>query len=249
MIRRPPRSTLFPYTTLFRSLAQLGEHIADAERRGGRGIGDPADILGRGAAGEVAGSETERHRLARPNGELRDEVQRPAARRVACVRRKPVLAHPLPVVRVHVAGGLPAGGLRGERPAAREAVVGDGRRVRRAPIERPEVAELGVAERADGPLDGVTVVIPARADGEVGVPLPKALAGSSPAPAHGRGRRDPVHTLLEPEVVDLEPWRRGTARDAPVPDAGDLVEIDVSGEACEGGAVRLVTEAGRGGAR
>src|SRR5256885_5393820 len=24
MIRRPPRSTLFPYTTLFRSLAQLG---------------------------------------------------------------------------------------------------------------------------------------------------------------------------------------------------------------------------------
>src|SRR3989441_12922929 len=28
-------------------LAQLGEHIADAERRGGGGIGDPADILGR----------------------------------------------------------------------------------------------------------------------------------------------------------------------------------------------------------
>src|SRR5260370_32022158 len=25
MIRRPPRSTLFPYTTLFRSLARLGE--------------------------------------------------------------------------------------------------------------------------------------------------------------------------------------------------------------------------------
>src|SRR5256885_7501049 len=25
MIRRPPRSTLFPYTTLFRSLLQLGE--------------------------------------------------------------------------------------------------------------------------------------------------------------------------------------------------------------------------------
>src|SRR3712207_6878149 len=26
MIRRPPRSTLFPYTTLFRSLAFSGEH-------------------------------------------------------------------------------------------------------------------------------------------------------------------------------------------------------------------------------
>src|SRR5437899_10242787 len=26
MIRRPPRSTLFPYTTLFRSLASIGGH-------------------------------------------------------------------------------------------------------------------------------------------------------------------------------------------------------------------------------
>src|SRR3989449_5553785 len=30
MIRRPPRSTLFPYTTLFRSLAQLGQRFAVA---------------------------------------------------------------------------------------------------------------------------------------------------------------------------------------------------------------------------
>src|SRR2546428_12871632 len=28
MIRRPPRSTLFPYTTLFRSLAQPGDSVA-----------------------------------------------------------------------------------------------------------------------------------------------------------------------------------------------------------------------------
>src|SRR2546430_7654670 len=28
MIRRPPRSTLFPYTTLFRSLCGLGERLA-----------------------------------------------------------------------------------------------------------------------------------------------------------------------------------------------------------------------------
>src|SRR2546428_6044795 len=27
MIRRPPRSTLFPYTTLFRSRAQLAQHV------------------------------------------------------------------------------------------------------------------------------------------------------------------------------------------------------------------------------
>src|SRR2546422_2453151 len=36
MIRRPPRSTLFPYTTLFRSL-QDGNHLAGIERRKLRG--------------------------------------------------------------------------------------------------------------------------------------------------------------------------------------------------------------------
>src|SRR3712207_7009660 len=34
MIRRPPRSTLFPYTTLFRSHG--GPHCRAPERRGGR---------------------------------------------------------------------------------------------------------------------------------------------------------------------------------------------------------------------
>src|SRR2546422_3675274 len=43
MIRRPPRSTLFPYTTLFRSIAAPAHlrdaHLADggAARRGGAG--------------------------------------------------------------------------------------------------------------------------------------------------------------------------------------------------------------------
>src|SRR2546430_5246094 len=31
MIRRPPRSTLFPYTTLFRSLAQIARHVPFVE--------------------------------------------------------------------------------------------------------------------------------------------------------------------------------------------------------------------------
>src|SRR5438105_9994805 len=35
MIRRPPRSTLFPYTTLFRSLTQR-EQVADGLAVGGR---------------------------------------------------------------------------------------------------------------------------------------------------------------------------------------------------------------------
>src|SRR3712207_7931890 len=34
MIRRPPRSTLFPYTTLFRSPDAVEEQLRDALRRG-----------------------------------------------------------------------------------------------------------------------------------------------------------------------------------------------------------------------
>src|SRR2546425_7164359 len=32
MIRRPPRSTLFPYTTLFRSRSKLTDHLCDEPR-------------------------------------------------------------------------------------------------------------------------------------------------------------------------------------------------------------------------
>src|SRR5687768_17783114 len=42
MIRRPPRSTLFPYTTLFRSL-QLVLCLLDAQRLGGGTPSDPAE--------------------------------------------------------------------------------------------------------------------------------------------------------------------------------------------------------------
>src|SRR3712207_7756250 len=64
MIRRPPRSTLFPYTTLFRSLGLLLAGGADAGRaeaagRGRPGAGDRAprrQLRGR-AAGRDARSE------------------------------------------------------------------------------------------------------------------------------------------------------------------------------------------------
>src|SRR2546430_11650640 len=43
MIRRPPRSTLFPYTTLFRSITAVS--AADLESRGVRQAGDiTADV-------------------------------------------------------------------------------------------------------------------------------------------------------------------------------------------------------------
>src|SRR2546425_3819158 len=45
MIRRPPRSTLFPYTTLFRSLEVLG--------RGSLGVDQPEDYFGRFLFGEA----------------------------------------------------------------------------------------------------------------------------------------------------------------------------------------------------
>src|SRR2546422_5447347 len=43
MIRRPPRSTLFPYTTLFRSLAAYGEigQTAGASSEKGAGVASP----------------------------------------------------------------------------------------------------------------------------------------------------------------------------------------------------------------
>src|SRR2546430_5197080 len=43
MIRRPPRSTLFPYTTLFRSLAR---RVADRHRRYGHSRGKTEDHRG-----------------------------------------------------------------------------------------------------------------------------------------------------------------------------------------------------------
>src|SRR3712207_7208657 len=64
MIRRPPRSTLFPYTTLFRSvddddaLAQRDDvgHVVTGEQEGGPGA---AVVLAQEAAGAGLGGEGE----------------------------------------------------------------------------------------------------------------------------------------------------------------------------------------------
>src|SRR5438034_7306127 len=47
MIRRPPRSTLFPYTTLFRSLAALAKLHPDEVRLVLPAPGDPRGLPGR----------------------------------------------------------------------------------------------------------------------------------------------------------------------------------------------------------
>src|SRR2546426_7477397 len=47
MIRRPPRSTLFPYTTLFRSLRAVADHLSRMERSvaAGDALHDEAGVL------------------------------------------------------------------------------------------------------------------------------------------------------------------------------------------------------------
>src|SRR3712207_8265739 len=73
MIRRPPRSTLFPYTTLFRSIARRlpGEVMGAGSTDAGRGIGEQLlpgvakgePLLGRrsGARGCGLGARSEEH--------------------------------------------------------------------------------------------------------------------------------------------------------------------------------------------
>src|SRR3712207_8180268 len=56
MIRRPPRSTLFPYTTLFRSRADRGGAHRVGARRGHAGRGRPARRPVRGGRLQDAGA-------------------------------------------------------------------------------------------------------------------------------------------------------------------------------------------------
>src|SRR5688572_30875472 len=58
MIRRPPRSTLFPYTTLFRSYRHQGRRSGGDRRRQSRAAPGSAAPLGperRGLGGDQAG--------------------------------------------------------------------------------------------------------------------------------------------------------------------------------------------------
>src|SRR5687767_15538196 len=48
MIRRPPRSTLFPYTTLFRSRGLLFERARGGGRAAPHGLDRLRDLFGRG---------------------------------------------------------------------------------------------------------------------------------------------------------------------------------------------------------
>src|SRR5256885_9393408 len=64
MIRRPPRSTLFPYTTLFRSVARLGRLERRAVGRGDLEL-DAVDRLADGGRVLAGILERDRRRLGR----------------------------------------------------------------------------------------------------------------------------------------------------------------------------------------
>src|SRR5258706_7032249 len=66
MIRRPPRSTLFPYTTLFRSEVQYRRMLGGARDEPRRGGHQPDGGTGRADAGEHCEGEPPRGRSAQP---------------------------------------------------------------------------------------------------------------------------------------------------------------------------------------
>src|SRR2546430_11300256 len=67
MIRHPPRSTLFPYTTLFRSCAERRGHERTAERAGARCREEP---------GELDRPDPKKLRLRRQELDVRPRKQR-----------------------------------------------------------------------------------------------------------------------------------------------------------------------------
>src|SRR3712207_7626108 len=62
MIRRPPRSTLFPYTTLFRSRHDLERLLQVAAPREHLGVAERRHLLDVGARGEHPLAAVEHHR-------------------------------------------------------------------------------------------------------------------------------------------------------------------------------------------
>src|SRR2546426_4605312 len=123
MIRRPPRSTLFPYTTLFRSRGgRAREPRLLGGPRPGRGRGraqwrdaapQPAPAHPSGSGGAGGGRRGRLHPRSRParRGVLRRRAGRAARARLAQSR-----SHRIPAL--GPAGGRDAGGTHAQRPGA-----------------------------------------------------------------------------------------------------------------------------------
>src|SRR2546427_9216867 len=92
MIRRPPRSTLFPYTTLFRSIphaippditgGELSEHLAEV---GAQALIEALGLMEQGLAKPVPQDETRATRSEEHTSELQSQS---ISNAVFCLKKK-----------------------------------------------------------------------------------------------------------------------------------------------------------------
>src|SRR5260221_7608967 len=100
MIRRPPRSTLFPYTTLFRSLGTISR-VADD---GGTGLDLEGEIVGEDTTGNGEGGQFRwcLHQRFRRSEEHTSELQSHSdlVCRLLLEKKKKIIRSEMPVCRL-----------------------------------------------------------------------------------------------------------------------------------------------------
>src|SRR3989441_10167056 len=209
MIRRPPRSTLFPYTTLFRSVGDLDADaslLADADRLADRVL----DHRARAAQGRKAGPAAPGHRARQEDQLLGRGV---GARRIDGPGRIPVRA------RVHRLVEPPLHRLQIIR-RDRAVLRADGRETERAVTH--EVGDVDRrphgAERGEVLAEGLPAKIEARADSA------RPAAHGVFAPGRDRRLRERAHAddFGRAALADL----RLGGRAAEVEEIGMRVRVD-----------------------
>src|SRR3712207_3883731 len=202
MIRRPPRSTLFPYTTLFRSrLRGTGRRRRARGRRGDR-------------AGPGGGRDGGRHRRL-----LRPAAPRP--RRYAAGRpragRLPGGLHQLRRLGAPAQGSLPAAGDR-RRPGTRAGGAGVRRRGRRVRRGHPGRGDRPAAAGRVGQGRGLRRRRPARGRGAAALGRPGGRAALPRRALHdGPGRALPEQGPRPPHASHAQRGaRNGAVRARPV---------------------------------
>src|SRR2546422_4358788 len=93
MIRRPPRSTLFPYTTLFRSQRQLFQNVADV---GLHRVAGDAELLRDGLVVQALGDQL--HRSEEHTSELQSRLHLVCRLLLEKKKRSKALIIPIPSI-------------------------------------------------------------------------------------------------------------------------------------------------------
>src|SRR2546425_12573750 len=177
MIRRPPRSTLFPYTTLFRSTCRRALPAHGAWNRDDQGNSAGTDGVERGAARPIVG-DPPRRRRARNQPPGVDQVG------IGVVRRHGPVGHQVVLL-------VEPGGGRGSRLAlARE---------RRRGEERSGAALLGARDEQRGAEERRRPQ--ERASGHANL-LPCLSAGPKwrPGPVEGPEKKRTANVQVETEA-------------------------------------------------